>query len=117
QLTVRPRAPFQHFMDIIDRLPAADMVYDVVHELEQFVDQNPRIDLFLLPEIDQGAVDSVPPGPPLVFVDQRPVVDDEIKVAAVQRVKFGADRLEKACDGDGLVHGQGYVADAELDGV
>ena len=65
----------------VDLFPAAELVHDVVHELEQLVDQLARRALrSLLAEVDELAVDAVARGAPLVLDDERAAVLAEAQV-------------------------------------
>jgi len=61
-------------------LPAVERVDDIVHKVEQFVDEYAGIDFFFFSEVDQVSVDAIAAGAPFVFVDQRAGILDIVHV-------------------------------------
>src|SRR5262249_58788706 len=80
--------------DGLPLLAAAQLVHDVVDELQQLPGQVAERHLDLLAEVDELAVDPPPAGPPLVLQDEPSPVDPEAEVSGPQLVEFGEDRLD-----------------------
>src|SRR6187402_2416260 len=74
QLPVGAGAMLENPADVVDLVAAAQLVDDVVDELEVFEDEFALGHLALAAEVDELAVDAVAGGAPLVLHDQRPAV-------------------------------------------
>src|SRR5262245_2382397 len=85
---------------VIDLTPAAEIVHDIVDELDQLDGELAHRHLDALAEVDQLAVDSPPCGPPLVFLDERAVIAAEPEVAFPQAKELDDDGLRERGDGD-----------------
>jgi hypothetical protein len=53
QLAVGAGALLQDLVEVRNAMPGAQLVHHIIHEVQQFIDQHARVDLFLLAEIDQ----------------------------------------------------------------
>src|SRR5262245_28661231 len=115
KLAVGAGAVGQDPVDPLDFLARAQLVHDVVHELEHLLRQFAEGDFNFLAKIDELPVDPVAAGPPLVLQDQRAAVPPPAQVLGAQLVELDADRLDERRDRDRLVGAHRDVADAELD--
>src|SRR6266498_2920744 len=115
QLAVRSRAVLQDPVYPLDLLAGAQLVHDVVHELEHLSREVAEGHLDFLAAIDQFPVDSPAARAPLVLEDQRAAVTPPAQVLDTQFVELHADRLDQRRDRYRLVHAHRNVADAELD--
>src|SRR5262245_13082539 len=101
--------------DVLDLLPAVQLVHDVVHEIEVFEDEVALGDLALEPEVDEHSVDAVAGGAPLVLHQQRAAVLAPALVPRMQPVELDDGGLREGGEGDRLVHTHRDVADPELE--
>src|SRR5215471_2973513 len=115
KLAVRAGAVVQDPVYPLDLVARAELVHDVVHELEHFPGELAEGDLDLLAEVDQLTVDAVAAGPPLVLEDQRPAVAPPAQVLGAQLVELDADGLDQGRQRNRLVGPHRDVAHAELD--
>src|SRR5262245_60564345 len=72
ELTVRAGPLRENPIRVLDFIPAAELVDDVVHEPgDHLANQLGRRKLPALAEVDQLAVEAITAGPPLVLLDER----------------------------------------------
>src|SRR3954465_810876 len=70
----------QHFRNIVYRMPAPEMINNVVNKVKQLVDQYTRVDLFFFSKINEPPVDPISPGSPFILVNQRTWIHHEIQI-------------------------------------
>src|SRR5262245_63701991 len=70
ELAIRTGALDQNLAHVFEGAPAAQLVDDVVHELEQLAGEIAHRHFLALPEVDQPSVDPVSGGAPLVLFDE-----------------------------------------------
>src|SRR5438132_13200788 len=116
QLAVRAAPLLEQGIHVADLLSGAELVDDIVNELDQLQCQVAHGHLLLLAEVDQAALEAVPDGAPLVLVDQVGQVLAEPLVLTAEFEQLGADRLDQCRQAEGFVHPGGGIADPELDG-
>src|SRR5580700_7454186 len=97
-------------------VPAFELVDDVVHELQQLLDEVAHRNLSLATEVDQLAVDAVAHCPPLVLGDQVRHVPPEAEVVPPQLQHLRTYRLRQRRQANGFVDTCGRVADPKLQG-
>ena len=116
QLAVRAGPLLEQGIHVADLFSGAELVDDIVNELDQLQRQVAHWYLLLLAEVDQAALKAVPDGAPLVLVDQVGLVLAEPLVLPAELEQLGADRLDQGGQAEGFVHPGGGIADPELDG-
>src|SRR5687767_284610 len=117
QLAIGAGAIAENRPDIFDLAPAAQLVDDVVHELEQLDGEVAHRHFLPASEVDQLAVESPARGPPLVLFDQPAVIDAESEITAPELVQLHDDRLRKGRDRNRRPRRSRNVADSELQGA
>src|SRR5277367_4940899 len=83
QLPLRAGAMFEDSMNVFDGAAAAEIVYDVIHKLEQLNSEIAHGDFGLFAEIDQLAFDAVASCAPFVFFDEGAAVEAVALIAFV----------------------------------
>src|SRR5205807_2372927 len=116
QLAVRAGPLRQDRVDVLDRLPRAQLIHDIVDELDELDREVSHRDLRLLAEVDQVAVDAIADSSPLVLGDQSRHVLAKTEVARAELEQLGADGLHQGCEADRLLEPGRHVAHAELEG-
>ena len=56
KLAVRAGTAFHQFTHIADGMPAAEMIYHIVHKIKQLIDQYPGIYLFFFTKVNEPAI-------------------------------------------------------------
>src|SRR5438105_15938938 len=98
QLAVRAGPLRQDRVDVLDRLPRAQLIHDIVDELDELDRELSHRDLRLLAEVDQVAVDAIPNRSPFVLGDQSRHVLAKTEVACAELQQRGAEVLHKVCE-------------------
>src|SRR5207245_7926087 len=116
QLAVRAAPTRQYRVDVLDRLPRAQLIHDIVDELDDLDRELSHRDLRLLAEVDQVAVDAIPNRSPFVLGDQSRHVLAKTEVACAELQQLGADGLHQGGEADRLLEPGRHVAHSELEG-
>ena len=95
-LAISACSVFEHFGNVIDRMAASEMVYYIINEIEQFIDQYPGVHFFFFTKIDQSSINPISAGSPFIFIDQGAGVLNEIEVFGTQLIDLRTNCLEKA---------------------
>src|SRR5206468_2406149 len=86
QLPVGARAVLHDCVNVLDLFAAAQLVNNVIDEIEQFQDQVTYRHFLLLAEINQFSVESPANGPPLVLLNQSAPIEPESHVHPIELI-------------------------------
>src|SRR5688572_5934559 len=114
ELPIGARPFSQHRVDVLDLFPAAQIVDDIVQELEEFECERPHRDFDSLSKVDELAVDAPPRRPPFVLFNQRSPIQPESEVVRVEAMQLDDNRLAEGRKHYRDVGLGGNVADPEL---
>src|SRR5271169_5911596 len=88
QLALGAGAVFENGVNVFNGAAAAEVVDDVIHELEKLKSELAHGNFGFFAEIDQLALDAVACGAPFVFLDQGAAVEAVALIALVESVEF-----------------------------
>src|SRR5215472_10863016 len=117
QLALGAAALTQNAFDGGQGIAAAQIVDDIVDEIEEFFAEFAHGDFGLFAEIDQIAVDAPARRAPFVFLDQRARIHAVAHVLGVEIMELDDDGLRQGGDGDGVFDSRCYVADSKFEGA
>src|SRR5205085_2779055 len=101
-------------MNMLDLFARAEIIDDIVNEIQQLANQIDHGNFFVLAKVDHLALQPVTHGAPFVFLNQHPAIQTKAKISIHELVEFGDNSLKQRGDGDSIVNACRNVADAKL---
>src|SRR5258708_563328 len=115
ELPVGAGAAADDLQRVLDVGARAQIIDDVVDELEQLVEQHVEWHFLALSEVDELSACPEAGGARLVLIQQGAAVETPAHVLPVERPQLDGDGLKERGEADGLVDAHGHVADAVLE--
>src|SRR5882757_9458524 len=104
-------------MYISQTMAATKIVYNIVNEIKELIDQHSCIHFFFLAKIYHEPINTVTAGPPFIFIQQGARILNEVHILRTQLIYFSAYRLEQGGNSDCFIYRHGYIANTKLDRV
>src|SRR6476661_995036 len=95
-------------------LTGAQVVYNIIYEVQQFINKYTCIDLFFFSKINQVTINTIPAGSPFIFIDQRPGILNKIHILGAELIDLGTNSLEEGRNGYGLIDCHRYITYPEF---
>ena len=102
-------------MNMLDLFSRTERIENIIHKIQQLVNEVLYRDLFLLAQIQQLAVQAVADRAPLVLEDQSPMIDAEAEVTVDEKMKFCDECLKECGDRDRIINASWNVANTKFE--
>ena len=115
QLAFGAGAVLENGVDVFDGAAAAEIVDNIIDEIEKLESEFAHRDFDFFAEVDQLAFDTVAGGAPLVFFDQRAAIETVALIALIEAMELHDDGLRKSGDRDRFLDFGGDIEHAEFE--